>query len=150
MDRKRTPASIRMLAFFERRGPDDCWYWTGAKDGKGYGRMRDDASVLRSATRIMWQATKGPVPDGLNLLHRCDNPACVNPNHLFLGTLKENTDDMRKKDRGRAKLNSEQVREIRRLLASGGLLQAEIAERFGVKEPCIQRIATRRTWAWVD
>lgn len=149
MPRIRQPASQRMLRHFDRRGPDECWPWTGALDTKGYGRMRDDRDVLRSATRIMWEAVNGPVPPGMNLLHRCDFRPCVNPAHLFLGTFKENTEDMHRKDRGRTKLTSEQVRTIRAMLAEGRLRQSEIAFRFGVKEPCIQRIATGRTWTWV-
>lgn len=149
MKRKTTPAHIRATKYFTRQTDSECWPWTGALDSKGYGRIRDDNGVIRSATRIMWEATNGPVPAGLNLLHKCDNRPCVNPSHLFLGTFKENTADMHRKDRGRTKLSSEQVRQIRALLSSGKLKQSEIAFRFNVKEACIQRIATWRTWAWV-
>lgn len=149
MPRKIRSAAERIHGLYERRGAGECWPWTGALDGKGYGRMRDDKAILRAGTRIMWETVNGPIPPGMNLLHRCDNRPCVNPAHLFLGSSKENTLDMHEKNRGRAKLTTDDVLNIRKLWAARELKQSEIADRYGVKEPCIQRIATRRTWSWL-
>ena len=148
MPRKITPARERIHRHYHRLSDDQCWPWLGALDGKGYGRMRDDDAVIKTSTRLMWQFERGPIPDGMNLLHRCDNRRCVNPAHLFLGTFRENTLDMHVKNRGRAKLDTAKVLEIRKLL-SEGFRQAQVADLYGVKEPCIQRIATRRTWSWL-
>lgn len=77
-----------------------CWWWTGALDGQGYGRVRRD-KVLHPAHRLAWIDANGPIPDGLYVCHRCDNRKCVRPDHLFLGTAKDNTQDMIAKGRRR-------------------------------------------------
>ena len=82
-------------------GPDACWMWTGALAGRGYGKLRDvGVRRLLYAHRVSWEVTNGPVPDGFCVLHQCDNPACVNPSHLWVGTKKDNTQDMVRKGRG--------------------------------------------------
>jgi hypothetical protein len=149
MARKRIPAAERARAYYQKTTKEECWPWMGARDGKGYGRIRDDQSNLASATRIIWEGEKGPIPPGMNLLHRCDNPPCVNLEHLFLGSAQANTIDMHMKGRGRSKLTPEVVRAIRAEYASGGIKQAEIAQRYGVKEACIQRLVAGRTWKHV-
>ena len=78
--------------------PSGCWEWTGSKNDKGYGRVYADRDEKR-AHRAMWEQAHGPVPDGLWVLHRCDNPPCVNPDHLFLGTPLDNVRDMMAKGR---------------------------------------------------
>lgn len=96
----------------------------------------------------------GPIPDGLHVLHHCDNPPCVNPAHLFLGTNADNVADKTAKGRGRggrgeahrnAKLTADQVREIRELAASG-LTQREIAARYGVRHTAIGKILRGERW----
>lgn len=127
-----------------------CWLWTGSKIPQGYGRVRIDGKAL-ATHRVSWEMHRGPIPKGLHVLHYCDEPACVNPNHLFLGTHTDNMRDMFAKGRcdrkgeahGSAKLTSSQVREIR--AAPNG--SAAMAEKYGVSYCTIKNIRARRTWA---
>lgn len=133
-------------------GPEACWPWVSHRNEKGYGvlksRVRRDSTGSHMAHRISYEIANGPIPDGLMILHRCDNPPCCNPNHLYAGTAAENTADMISKDRGvapaglangKAKISDEQVREIHALRASGLLLR-EIATRMGVSDHHIGQI----------
>ena len=113
---------------------EECWSWTAATNDYGYGILRVDGKNLR-AHRISWEIHVGPIPPGMRVLHRCDNPPCTNPDHLFCGTMKDNTQDMLKKGRnasvtrpdrirrgsqiGTSKLTEDQVVEIKRKLSNG-------------------------------
>jgi hypothetical protein len=79
--------------------PNDCWSWRGAKDGMGYGTLGGD-NTETPAHRVSWMIHFGEIPKGMCVLHRCDNPSCVNPNHLFLGTRLDNARDRDAKERG--------------------------------------------------
>lgn len=82
----------------ETRGADECWHWTESTSDDGYGFVRKDRKTKR-AHRVAWELTNGDIPDGMKVLHKCDNPPCCNPNHLFLGTDQDNSDDKMKKGR---------------------------------------------------
>lgn len=141
------------------RGPDECWPWTAATFPKGYGKIGRGgrAAGVIEAHRASWLLAHGPIPDGLCVLHSCDNPPCVNPAHLFLGTLAENVADMMAKGRhrngvsrgeanGRAKLTAGQVDEIRGRARGGGESRAALARIFGVSWPTIDRIVRGTRW----
>lgn len=124
---------------------NSCWGWKGSVDsyGKGYGRMNFRKGL--KAHRASWMIHNGPIPDGLRVLHKCDNRICTNPEHLFLGTLKENSADAAIKGRVRKKLSKEQVTEIRRLL-SLGIEGKKIAEQFNVSKTSIYAIKNHKSW----
>jgi hypothetical protein len=126
------------------QGPDDCWPWLGCKNLKGYGNFRI-GKLRYKAHRVAWELTYGPIPECLCCCHHCDNPACVNPKHLFLGTDQDNMDDMEVK--GRAKLTEEQVIEIRRLYAlENHLSQDKLGILFGVSDVTICRVTSKKHW----
>lgn len=138
-----------------RRG-DSCWQWTGRMTRDGYGAFWFWGRMTK-AHRVAWALENGSIPDGLCVLHQCDNRACVNPGHLFLGTQADNQRDMIQKGRsrkargerhGRARLTESDVQEIRGLLGDGMTLRA-VAARFGVSVTTIHDLKTGKTWAWL-
>lgn len=136
-------------------GGDGCLEWPGERDSDGYGRTGKKTGS-RGAHRVAWEATHGPIGDGMEVCHHCDNPPCCNPEHLFLGTRAENQRDMTEKARqargvrsGMAKLTDEQVREIRRLVTEGAGRE-KIAGRFGITRQNVTHIERRVTWQHVD
>lgn len=133
----------------EIRAEGDCWVWTGSRNGAGYGTVTIDG---RSdfAHRLAWTLTYGRIPPGKRVLHRCDNPPCVRPSHLFLGTQSENLIDAVTKGRGgTAKLTVSDILTIRDLLAEG-LSQQAVADRFHVSQVTISLVHRGRTWSHAD
>ena len=96
----------QLLAMCSKQGPDECWPWKGALGSHGYGRVNFQG-VHMTASRAVFSAVHGRVPDGLLVCHKCDNPPCVNPEHLFVGTYQDNVTDMMQKGRGRWVTRSE-------------------------------------------
>lgn len=98
--RPRMPFEDRFWSKVDRRSENECWPWLGkAKTSFGYGRLTMGRSVNLKAHRVSWELSFGPIPDGMNVCHKCDNPSCCNPHHFFLGTKKDNTHDMMRKGR---------------------------------------------------
>ncbi|HYF40922.1 MAG TPA: HNH endonuclease signature motif containing protein [Ramlibacter sp.] len=145
-----------------------CWEWHLHRDRKGYGRAVDAATGEVLAHRISWIAHHGPIPKGMHVLHRCDNPPCVNPEHLFLGTNDDNAADRHAKGRskgaagernGKAKLLPEHVAQIRREVAllplspSGKRLKdgalAPVAAKYGISESSIRALVAGKTWSHI-
>ena len=136
------------------RGEDQCWEWVGTKAGGRYGSMRVDGK-MRSAHLISWELHNGQVIGGLCVCHKCDNPSCVNPSHLFLGTHRDNMKDMVKKGRvgcvkgenhGCSKLTIQQVLEIRSKYVTGKYLQRQLAVEYGVDRTTISSVVNRKIW----
>lgn len=135
--------------------PSGCWEWTHSLDRVGYGKIKALNRTLQ-AHRFSWMVFRGEIPDSLCVLHECDNRKCVNPDHLFLGTQKDNMDDCARKGRNadmkklaresNSKVTEDQVREIRRLYFEGGLRQEDIGNQFGLSKGGVQAIASRRCW----
>lgn len=135
---------------------DDCWLWIGAIQKNGYGNMTIGERSPMGAHRISYMIHFGDIPKGLYVCHKCDVKRCVNPNHLFLGTNKDNLKDMREKGRsqrgtknGGSKLTPKDVRKIRTLLKKG-IKQAKISKMYGVAQNTISRINTGQKWGWLD
>jgi hypothetical protein len=135
------------------RSDDECWVWTGTRTNKGYGRTFWQGSN-RGTHRIAYTLTYGEIGHGLNVLHKCDNPPCCNPNHLFSGTQHENNTDKKNKGRAsrligernpKARLTWEQVREIRRL-HSEGMAQNALAKKFEINTMSICSIVNHKQW----
>lgn len=135
---------------------NDCWVWKGSDNGRGYGKFEINKRHCR-AHRVSFELFVGPIPENLCVCHSCDNPGCVNPSHLFLGTRQENMDDKVRKNRqsrirgekqGLHKLTEELVYQIREMLEQGHS-QRKIAKMFGVSQGAIFFIKSGKNWGWL-
>lgn len=136
-----------------------CWVWQGLTRRRGYGRAKVSGERVQGVHRVMYEIVNGPIPKGMLVCHHCDNPPCLNPAHLFLGTPQDNMRDMHEKGRHRcvlpilagernplAKLKWKQVEEIRQRYAAGEITIRKLALEYGVSRPSIQGIIRGRTW----
>jgi hypothetical protein len=137
----------------DRRGPEECWPWRAYRKPGGYGAIAAGGRTRPlQAHRVAWILTNGPIAAGLHVCHRCDNPPCVNPAHLFLGTDADNAADAASKGRVRrgerhphARLTAARVRWIRAQVAAG-VLPRVVARRVGVTARHVRKVADRRAW----
>ena len=146
--RKTIPVEVRFRARVDSSGgPDACWLWMASRDSKGYGKFGDRRIYSPAlAHRFAWELANGPIPKGLLVRHTCDNPPCVNPKHLEVGTYEDNANDMVIRGRsGLAKLNVELVQTIRRRLSQGER-RSTLAREFGVDRATIGRIDRQECW----
>lgn len=147
--RKASPES-RFLQHVDKSGKEGCWLWTGATDEKGYGRFNDGAGRIVFAHRFSYEIYVGSLRDAELILHKCDNPQCVNPQHLFSGSQLDNMLDMAIKGRsGMSKLRAKDIPEIRKLLVRG-VPGTTISKQFGVSKGIICSIKHGRLWAHVQ
>lgn len=134
-----------------------CWVWSGARAFFGYGLTRTrSTSGMHLAHRVSWELENGPIPKGMCVCHKCDNPPCVNHDHLFLGTRGDNIRDAASKGRmprgephHSSKLSETQVRSIRSM-ASSRMTSASIASEFGVSYQAVCQIVSGITWKWLQ
>ncbi len=153
---------LRFHSNYQKRDPNDCWEWRLAKLN-GYGAFcfnNAGSKSLLYAHRVAYLLHYGVDPLEWCVCHRCDNPKCVNPSHLFLGTDAENKTDMITKKRhpfgnthGRRQLTEDDVREIRKMRANGEIntnaQRKDVAKRFGVTDNVIQGVIYNRKWKHV-
>jgi hypothetical protein len=128
----------------DKRGPDECWEWTRGKLKQGYGQFHHPEMPPsgKLAHRASYWLTHGGFDLSLLVCHRCDNPPCCNPAHLFLGTIQDNIRDRTLKLRSHSPLTVDDVTAIR----ASGEKQRVLAERYGVSQPTISLIRNRKTW----
>lgn len=149
-----------------------CWEWLGSRFKNGYGRLMVNKKRVK-AHRVAFELLNGPIPAGRLVCHTCDNPTCVRPDHLFLGTNATNSADMVRKGRQatrangrhvsvkapervprgpqgpRIRLTPEQVREIRTRYASGGTTQRALGAEYGVSRSTVNALVRRISWRWI-
>lgn len=134
---------------------DGCWLWKGNVNQFGYGRFRTTSKKLTVTHRISWELHNGPIPDGMMVLHRCDVPACVKPDHLFLGTQIDNVADMYSKGREcirrgeehhRALVSEIDVIAMRSVRDKVKMAYSKLGRLFGVSEETARNICLRETW----
>lgn len=159
----------RFWAKVQRASENECWNWTACRSKDAYGNLRYGLFGVfrknRLAHRFAYILSIGPIPEGLCVCHSCDNTACCNPAHFFLGTNADNMDDKCKKNRQshcgtrspnngeaspHAKLTDAKVREIREIHAQGNINFKALAKDYGVAYSLIARVVNRQSWKHVE
>ena len=146
----------RLRYYSKKNNKTGCLEWTGALNHGGYGII-SCARKTKFAHRVAWELKNGEIPNGMIICHHCDNPCCINVEHLFLGTDALNSQDKVKKGRqgrssltgekcGSAKLKNSQVHEIRRLFLTGKYKMYFLAKKFNVSDGTISMIVNNKTW----
>lgn len=139
-----------------RRPAEGCWAWTGALDRRGYGVVKVEGSA-RQAHRVAYELAVGPITRGLHVLHRCDNPQCVRPDHLHLGTHQDNMQEREERKRGKpaslpgasnpqARLTKQQAQEIRSKATRPGVTPSALAREYGVSVQTVTRVLRWETY----
>lgn len=145
----------RFWSFVDKKSDEECWNWVGHRDSSGYGIFRHPYST--KAHRVSWYLHYGEIKNNLLVCHKCDNTSCVNPNHLFLGTILDNNLDKVSKGRHKgargernfgAILSKEQVDVIRFLYSTNKYSTYKLASVFQVSRNCISRIVNEKTWRY--
>ncbi|MGI8655448.1 MAG: HNH endonuclease signature motif containing protein [Pyrinomonadaceae bacterium] len=144
-------------------GANACWLWLASGHEAGYGQFSIRIPFQRrrmvKAHRLAYELTHGMIPTGHVICHRCDNPPCCNPQHLFSATQKQNTEDKYRKGRQNhaigtqitsAKLSNNKVITIRRLYVAGGYTQIRLAEMYGVSDATIRRVVKHQNWEHIS
>lgn len=128
-----------------------CWIYKGVINHAGYGVLMTSRQVSQDLVhRLVYESVHGPIPDGICVLHKCDNPSCCRPDHLFLGTHRDNMQDMARKGRSaKAKLTETQVRTIRDRYANGDVSLDQLGKEFGVHLSTISLAVRRVNWKHV-
>lgn len=147
----------RFWSKVEKDSESGCWLWLGTKPAFGHGQFRHNGKAIY-AHRYAWELKHGSLSDDICILHKCDVPACVNPDHLFTGTREDNLTDMRQKGRGsspprhlgakhpQAKLTEDDVREIR----SSHETPLALAVRYGIARRTIYNVLNGRIWKHIS
>jgi HNH endonuclease len=145
----RIPVATRMdRVTIKETGRNACWIWSADLDRKGYGRLKI-AGKWRSAHRLAWELTYGPIPKKLSVLHQCDRRNCLRPSHLRLGTQLDNLHDASRKGRiarGERHGHATLTREIVLAIRHAKDLQRVIAARFGISQSTVSMIRRRKAW----
>lgn len=133
---------------------DGCWLWTGCRDKDGYGHFAMNGATVK-AHRASYILANGPITEGLHILHSCDNPSCVRPDHLYAGTRSQNMQDMVNRNRrmdlggesnGNARLSNRDAEEVRKIYATGNFTQQMLAVKFNVSPATISNIVTNKRY----